>query len=59
MALAWLLAQDGVIVIPKAGDVRHVEENQAPRKITLTARQLAELDLTFPRPRERRGLEML
>jgi len=28
MALAWLLAQPEVIVIPKAGDPKHVEENR-------------------------------
>src|SRR6185437_9067799 len=29
LALAWLLHQDGVIVIPKAGQIKHVDENAA------------------------------
>ena len=59
IALAWLLAQDEVIVIPKAGDPRHVEENRQAGDIELTAAELAELDRAFPRPKQRRSLEML
>ena len=59
IALAWLLAQPQVIVIPKAGDPRHVEENRQAAEIELTAQELKELDLAFPRPRKRVPLEML
>ena len=50
VALAWLLAQDGVIAIPKAGRVRHVRENRKAADIVLTAQDLAELDGAFPPP---------
>jgi diketogulonate reductase-like aldo/keto reductase len=59
IALTWLLAQDEVIVIPKAGDPQHVEENRGAADIELTAAELTELDRAFPRPRQRRSLEML
>ncbi len=59
VAIAWLLAQPETIVIPKAGDARHVAENRQAADIELTAVELTELDRAFPRPRERRPLEML
>jgi diketogulonate reductase-like aldo/keto reductase len=59
LALAWLLARDNVMVIPKCSSVARVEENAAAREITLTAAQLAELDNVFPPPTGPRALEML
>jgi diketogulonate reductase-like aldo/keto reductase len=59
VAIAWLLAQPEVIVIPKAGNPRHVEENRGAADIQLTAAEMDALDRAFPRPRERRPLEML
>jgi diketogulonate reductase-like aldo/keto reductase len=58
-ALAWLLAKDDVIVIPKAASASHLEENFDSLKIQLTAAQLAELDRAFPPPRGPSTLEML
>ena len=59
MALAWLLAKDGVMVIPKCSSTARVEENAAARDIQLTAAQLAKLDKLFPPPKGARALEML
>jgi len=59
VAIAWLLAQPGVIVIPKAGDPQHVAENRGAADMELTQEELRELDFAFPRPRQRRPLEML
>jgi len=59
VALAWLLHQQGVVVIPKAARAEHVRENRAALDLELTAEELQELDLAFPRPRSRRSLEML
>ena len=59
LALAWLLAKDGVMVIPKCSSPARVEENAAAREIKLTAAQMAELDKIFPPPRGARPLEML
>jgi diketogulonate reductase-like aldo/keto reductase len=59
IALAWLLAQPDVIVIPKAGEVKHVDENRAAADIELTAADLSALNSAFPRPLGRKPLEML
>jgi len=59
VALAWVLRQDHVLAIPKAGHVAHVEENRAAADLQLSASDLAALDTAFPRPRQRRPLEML
>jgi diketogulonate reductase-like aldo/keto reductase len=58
-ALAWLLAHDDMIAIPKSASVARVEENVAAAQIRLSPSQLAELDRLFPRPKSPRGLEML
>ena len=58
-ALAWLLAKDGVIAIPKTGQRRHVRENAGTLEHPLTAAQLAELDKLFPPPTGPVALEML
>lgn len=59
VALAWLLARDGIIAIPKAGSVSHVRENRAAAELALDAADMERLDRLFPRPRRRIPLEML
>jgi diketogulonate reductase-like aldo/keto reductase len=59
MALAWLLAKDDVIVIPKSSSAARVSENAAARDIKLTVAQLAELDKIYPPPAGPRALELL
>jgi diketogulonate reductase-like aldo/keto reductase len=59
VALAWLLQQDGTIVIPKAATAAHVRENRAATDIKLTPADLAALDRAFPPPTGPRPLEML
>lgn len=49
-ALAWLLANDDVIAIPKSSSAERVAENRAALDIVLTDDQLAELDALFPPP---------
>ena len=58
-ALAWLLARDDVIVIPKCGSRARLEENVGTLDHVLTTVQLAELDRVFPPPAGPRALEML
>ncbi len=58
-ALAWLFAQDDVIVIPKSGHRDRLKENLGALNHALTAAQLKELDTLFPAPRGPRPLEML
>lgn len=59
LALAWLLARDNVIAIPKAGQVAHVRDNRAAADLTLDASVLDRLDKLLPRPKGRVPLEML
>ncbi len=59
LALAWLLARDNVIAIPKAGRVAHVRDNRAAADLTLDGSVLDRLDKLFPRPKGRVPLEML
>ena len=51
VALAWLLAQDGVIAIPKSGHRERVRENAAALQRPLGAAQLTELDKLFAPPK--------
>jgi diketogulonate reductase-like aldo/keto reductase len=58
VALAWLLHQEGVVVIPKAVRAEHVRANRAALDIRLDADDLARLDAGFPPPGRRRPLAM-
>ncbi|MBY0238647.1 MAG: aldo/keto reductase [Burkholderiaceae bacterium] len=58
IALAWLLRQDHVIVIPKSSNPDHVQLNRQAADIVLTADDLTELDRAFPRPRKGTPLDM-
>lgn len=59
VALAWLLARDNVIAIPKAAKSEHARENASALQVKLSAQQMAELDALFPPPKRRVPLEML
>lgn len=50
IALAWMLRRPGVIAIPKAGSVTHVEENYRSLAVRLTAGDVDLLDEAFPPP---------
>jgi diketogulonate reductase-like aldo/keto reductase len=50
VALAWLLAQEQTIVIPKSASVQRVEENARALQIRLSREQLRELDELFTPP---------
>ncbi len=59
IAIAWLLRHDNVIVIPKAADTDHVRDNRAALDLALSPEELTALDRAFPRPRQKRRLEMI
>jgi aldehyde reductase len=50
VALAWLLARDGVIAIPKTGHRKRLEENAKALSHTLSAADLKSLDALFAPP---------
>jgi len=58
-ALAWLLARDDVIVIPKTGRRERLKENLGALEHALTVAQLAELDGLFAPPKGASPLQML
>jgi diketogulonate reductase-like aldo/keto reductase len=58
-ALAWLLAKDDLIAIPKTGSRARLAENAGALAHPLEAAALAELDGLFPPPRGAIPLEML
>lgn len=59
VAIAWLLAQEGVIAIPKTGSRKRLEENALALAQPLTTAQLRELDALFPPPKGPSPLEMI
>jgi diketogulonate reductase-like aldo/keto reductase len=59
VALAWLLRQPDVYVIPKASSEAHVRDNAAALTLMLTAEDLAELDRAFPPPTGAEPLAMI
>ena len=59
VALAWLLRQEGMIVIPKARQEAHLRENLKAPDLALTEADLATLDGEFPPPSRRSPLGML
>lgn len=59
IAIAWLLHQNNVIVIPKSSQVDHVEQNRAALDLKLSTEELTTLDTAFPPPNQPVPLEML
>jgi diketogulonate reductase-like aldo/keto reductase len=59
VAIAWLLRQDGVVVIPKAGRGEHVRENRDALDLVLDRDDLTALDAAFPPPKREKPLEMI
>ncbi|RWP26808.1 aldo/keto reductase [Mesorhizobium sp.] len=59
LALAWVMAQDGVIAIPKASKQEHIRQNVAALDIELTREDFTKIDRAFPPPRRKQGLQMI
>lgn len=59
VALAWLLARDDIIAIPKTSHRDRLRENFGALAHSLTPEQLAALDRIFPPPSGPRSLEVL
>jgi diketogulonate reductase-like aldo/keto reductase len=58
VALAALMALDGVMVIPKSSDHARLAENFAVGALHLSAQDRADLDTAFPPPKRKRPLAM-
>ena len=59
IALAWLLHQEGTMVIPKASRPEHVRENRGALDVRLTEQDLSAIDRAFPPPKGKSRLGML
>ncbi|WP_025129054.1 aldo/keto reductase [Pseudomonas sp. PH1b] len=59
VALAWLLRQEGVLVIPKAVRPAHIRLNAQAADLQLAPEDLQALDQAFPAPRRKQRLEMV
>jgi diketogulonate reductase-like aldo/keto reductase len=59
LAIAWLLAQPGVVAIPKSSTRERVKENFDALTVMLSPDVLAALDRAFPPPKRKQTLEML
>lgn len=57
--LAFVLAQSGVIAIPRSSQVAHVQSNRAAADIVLSPEDLAALNKAFPAPTHRMPLDMV
>lgn len=51
LAIAWLIAQRGVMAIPKSSDPARLRENWAAAALRLDAEALRRIDALFPPPR--------
>ncbi len=58
LALAWVLAQAGVVAIAKAVQAQHLRDNFAAAELSLSAEALRRLDALFPPPRRKTALAM-
>ncbi|MCC6195919.1 MAG: aldo/keto reductase [Burkholderiales bacterium] len=56
LALAWLLAQPGVIAIPQSSNVDHIAECRAAADVRLSRATIAAIDAAFPPPKRARPL---
>mgnify|MGYP002784420237 CR=1 FL=1 len=59
VAIAWLLHQEEIIVIPKSSRIEHIKQNFAALDLTLNADELATLNTAFPPPTKPMPLAML
>ena len=57
--LAWVISHQGVIAIPKASSVAHVQENAEALNITLSSEELVRLDNAFPAPGRKTPLDVV
>ncbi len=59
IALAWLLQHPDIIVIPKASDKTHTDQNFAALGIRLTNEELKQIDRTFSPPQRATPLSIV
>jgi len=56
LALAWMLAQPGVMALPKSSDALHLRQNWQAAALRLDAAEITKLQRLFPPPRRKQAL---
>jgi diketogulonate reductase-like aldo/keto reductase len=59
IALAWVVRQPGILAVPKAATLAHVDENRRAAELMLTEDDLRTIDAAFAPPSRRMPLPML
>ena len=59
LLLAWVIRQPGVIAIPKASSVVHVQENAAALEVELTNEDLQLIERAWPAPQHKSPLDIV
>ena len=59
VALAWITSQPGVLAIPKAGTLQHLQQNLAAGKVELDDAERQAIEARFPRPVRKTPLAMI
>jgi diketogulonate reductase-like aldo/keto reductase len=54
-----VVRQDGIVAIPRSSSTAHVRENHGALGITLSRRDLEEIDRAFPPPKDAQPLEVI
>jgi diketogulonate reductase-like aldo/keto reductase len=59
LLLAWVIRRPGVMAIPKASSIKHVQENANALTIMLNDEQLMKMDRLFPPPQSKQPLDVV
>lgn len=57
--LAWVISHQGVMAIPKAATVAHVQQNAVVLEVELSSAELVMLDKAYPAPKGKTALDMV
>jgi len=59
LLLAWVIRKEGVMAIPKASSIAHVDDNAAALGVVLTSEELALINQAFPPPETKQPLDVV
>ncbi|MDI3439273.1 aldo/keto reductase [Erwinia sp. V90_4] len=59
LLLAWAIRKEGVLAIPKASTIAHVQENAAALEVTLSSAELALINQAYPPPGSKMPLDVV
>lgn len=59
LLLAWVIRKEGVMAIPKASSIAHVDDNAAALGIVLTSEELSLINQAFPPPATKQPLDVV